>query len=273
VARAVTAPSARPISAADSAALDRLCAALRAAVSTGTSATPPDAAGLIEGVVVLVRLGRDDADPAEADTAGRGWRVARLPLPPPLGRGVVADGPGGELNLQLGAGGRPTMGAWSAPRDAAPEIALFDVRPTKAGTVLHIGSGAGDAVELPISADVWGAPVAPVARVAPVAPVAPVARVAPVAPVAPPPRVAPPAVPYPPWLPTCVVGYYPLPARAVADPNAPVLAVLGPGTRLRVVETLGAWAHVDAPNGWAAWVDGRMLVSLGGGAAAAPAAR
>lgn len=250
--------SAVPLSTSDSVALDHLCTVLRDAVTTRSMA-PPGATVLADWLSVLVRLCSDEMDPVEPDPAAadagpQGWRAVRLPLPPPLRNGVAVEGPGGEFNVQLDASGRLAMGAWSAPRDSAPALALFDVRETAAGTVLHVGSGEGDAVELTIAGMPTGtaAPAATPANMAPA-------------------NVAPPAVPAPAWLATHAVGTYPLEAREVADPRAPVVVLLAPGTQLRVVETLGAWAHVDAANGWAAWVDGRMLVSFGG-AAAAPAA-
>ncbi len=48
-------------------------------------------------------------------------------------------------------------------------------------------------------------------------------------------------------------------ARGTPDPQAAVISDLDPGLPLKVLETLGDWAHVEASNGWQGWGDGRLL--------------
>ena len=43
------------------------------------------------------------------------------------------------------------------------------------------------------------------------------------------------------------------------DPDEEPTAQLAAGVELRVVAESGAWARVEAANGWAGWVDGRAL--------------
>ncbi|MBI4260533.1 MAG: hypothetical protein HY658_08200 [Actinobacteria bacterium] len=80
---------------------------------------------------------------------------------------------------------------------------------------------------------------------------------------APPPGAAPVAIPTaaPAWAPTHVAPQSGLTAWPAPDPSAQPVARLQPGTELRAVEWNGAWARVDAPNGWSGWVDGRLLVA------------
>lgn len=57
--------------------------------------------------------------------------------------------------------------------------------------------------------------------------------------------------------------------RVRPDASLPPARSLPPGTPLRVVRTLGAWAEVAGTDGWTGWVDGRRL--LDAPVAAAPA--
>lgn len=61
------------------------------------------------------------------------------------------------------------------------------------------------------------------------------------------------------WEPTHTVPHPGMNAWESPDPEAPPVTALSPGVELRVVEVLGAWARVDAKNGWTAWVDNRIL--------------
>jgi uncharacterized protein YgiM (DUF1202 family) len=52
---------------------------------------------------------------------------------------------------------------------------------------------------------------------------------------------------------------------AWAEPKAdrqPIMKIKG-GTRVRTLETRGAWARIGTAEGWVAWVDGRHLVDPG----------
>jgi hypothetical protein len=51
--------------------------------------------------------------------------------------------------------------------------------------------------------------------------------------------------------------------RKQPDPVAQPDGLLPPGLEVAVAEWRGAWARVVAPNGWSAWVDGRLLQALG----------
>jgi len=73
-------------------------------------------------------------------------------------------------------------------------------------------------------------------------------------PVTPAPAVA------PPWTRTHVVPAGGMPTWDAADPTRQPITTLQEGVELQVLEMLGAWAHVRAANGWAGWVDGRILV-------------
>ncbi len=65
-----------------------------------------------------------------------------------------------------------------------------------------------------------------------------------------------------------------LPAREKPDPGLEPLLRIQSGTGVRVLGAEGAWARIDIESGWAAWVDQRRLIPLGGtvAAAAAPSA-
>ncbi|MGH2712103.1 MAG: SH3 domain-containing protein [Actinomycetota bacterium] len=60
-------------------------------------------------------------------------------------------------------------------------------------------------------------------------------------------------------------------AWAAADASADPIASLHAKTELQVLERDGAWARVQAENGWEGWVDGRVLVPVEARAAAEPA--
>ncbi|MER5641247.1 hypothetical protein ABT095_30415 [Kitasatospora sp. NPDC002227] len=47
-----------------------------------------------------------------------------------------------------------------------------------------------------------------------------------------------------------------------SEPGGPPTVRLDPLLPLRLAETAGDWARVICSNGWTAWVDGRLLVSL-----------
>ena len=61
------------------------------------------------------------------------------------------------------------------------------------------------------------------------------------------------------WAPTHVVPAAGLPAWTDPDPLAAPAARLDPGLDVVVDRREGDWAHVICSNGWAAWVDGRLL--------------
>lgn len=63
-----------------------------------------------------------------------------------------------------------------------------------------------------------------------------------------------------------------LQAWADPDPSRPAVATIEHRVEVAVREWRGAWANVVCANAWAAWVDGRRLVPVGG-AAPAPAPR
>lgn len=50
------------------------------------------------------------------------------------------------------------------------------------------------------------------------------------------------------------------PARATADPAAPVAATLAAGLPLELVQEVGGWAQVRASNGWTGWIDARTIL-------------
>lgn len=64
----------------------------------------------------------------------------------------------------------------------------------------------------------------------------------------------------PSWSATHNVPAEGLQARALPDPAGEVIATLAGGVELHVVERRADWAHIEAENGWKAWVDGRRLL-------------
>ena len=62
-----------------------------------------------------------------------------------------------------------------------------------------------------------------------------------------------------PWVPTHAVPPQGLRAWAAPDPAGPVVANLAPGLPIQVAEVRGAWARVICSNGWAGWIDGRII--------------
>ncbi len=84
-------------------------------------------------------------------------------------------------------------------------------------------------------------------------------------PVAMAPAVAPPVpvAPEPPsWLPTHAVPAGGAQAWSQPDGNSAAAATLDAGSQLRLLQTQGAWAQVQAQNGWVGWVDARVLTQL-----------
>lgn len=71
------------------------------------------------------------------------------------------------------------------------------------------------------------------------------------------------------FTPTHVVPQGGLPAWHAPDGSQPVATNLHAGTEIRVTERRVDWAHVEAANGWAGWVDARRLVDRGAAAATA----
>jgi len=63
----------------------------------------------------------------------------------------------------------------------------------------------------------------------------------------------------PAWVPTHAVPPQGLRAWAAPDPAGPVVANLAPGLPIQVAEVRGAWARVICSNGWAGWIDGRII--------------
>lgn len=61
--------------------------------------------------------------------------------------------------------------------------------------------------------------------------------------------------------PTHVVPQDGLPAWEAPDPGRPTLP-LDPLLPVRLVERRGDWGHIVCANGWSAWVDGRLLVTV-----------
>lgn len=51
-----------------------------------------------------------------------------------------------------------------------------------------------------------------------------------------------------------------LAAWASPDPSAQPIAQLAQGVRVSITQQDGAWAHVQAENGWTGWVDARRLI-------------
>ena len=62
-----------------------------------------------------------------------------------------------------------------------------------------------------------------------------------------------------PWVATHVVPAKGMSAWSEADKSAPPVTELEPGLELRVLERANGLAHVEAYNGWTAWVDSRSL--------------
>ncbi|MEU2432495.1 hypothetical protein ABZ611_23855 [Streptomyces sp. NPDC007861] len=69
------------------------------------------------------------------------------------------------------------------------------------------------------------------------------------------------AVPVPGFRPTHVVPGDGLPTWEAPDINRPSTA-LDPFLPVELVDRRGDWGHVRCANGWAAWVDGRLLVAV-----------
>ncbi|MCX4744906.1 hypothetical protein OG455_05110 [Kitasatospora sp. NBC_01287] len=61
--------------------------------------------------------------------------------------------------------------------------------------------------------------------------------------------------------PTHVIPPGGLPSWVAPDPARPA-ARLDPLLPVRLAETVGDWARVVCANGWATWLDGRLLVTL-----------
>jgi hypothetical protein len=76
----------------------------------------------------------------------------------------------------------------------------------------------------------------------------------------PPPEPAPSEAPS--WLPTHVVPAAGAQAWMQPDGNTPVAATLEAGSRLRLLQTQGQWAQVQAQNGWVGWVDATVITPL-----------
>jgi uncharacterized protein YgiM (DUF1202 family) len=66
------------------------------------------------------------------------------------------------------------------------------------------------------------------------------------------------------WAATHTVPEGGLPARTKPDASLDPLLRIQAGTGVRVVETSGAWSHIDIDSGWEAWVDNRRLAPIGG---------
>ena len=62
------------------------------------------------------------------------------------------------------------------------------------------------------------------------------------------------------WAPGHKVPPQGMQAWAAPDPAGAVIATLGGHLPVQVTEVRGAWAHVLCSNGWAGWVDDRLLV-------------
>ena len=63
------------------------------------------------------------------------------------------------------------------------------------------------------------------------------------------------------WAPSHLVPLSGMQAWATPDPALPAVASLEPGLSVQVVEQSGAWARVQASNGWTGWVDARSLLA------------
>jgi hypothetical protein len=61
------------------------------------------------------------------------------------------------------------------------------------------------------------------------------------------------------FAPTHTVPPQGMQAWAAPDPTGAVVATLGGGLPIQITEVRGAWAHVLCSNGWAGWVDGRII--------------
>lgn len=125
--------------------------------------------------------------------------------------------------------------------------------------VAHVGAIRTMKLQLAALPDVVPA-AAPMAATAPPA-TQPGAQPATPATAAPP---SPPAAAAGAWQPTHAVPAQGMAAWMTPDGTQPPAANLAGGVQLRVLEMTGAWARVDASNGWSGWVDGRLLVAIGG---------
>ena len=70
----------------------------------------------------------------------------------------------------------------------------------------------------------------------------------------------PPAIAPPVWTPTHQVPPAGMAFWAAPDGTVPPAGQLPGYLRLVVVRSAGAWAQVQAVNGWWGWVDGRLLI-------------
>ncbi|MBK9180757.1 MAG: SH3 domain-containing protein [Acidimicrobiales bacterium] len=214
-----------------------------------------------------VAAGRQAADTRWAVTAGSPLVPGGLVTDPAaLAAGLDELHRGGWLADGAPAAG-PARRAWGALGGLRLAARLRWTAPPSALVLGLLGSGARTLVLR--WQDAPGGPLADVALAGAVAvtgaiaaflaaPPAPVPAAAPApVPVQPPPPTGPPV-----WLPTAVVGPNALEARLVADPNRPADANLPPGQPVRVLQWNGAWAQVEAENGWRGWVDGRQLTAL-----------
>jgi hypothetical protein len=64
------------------------------------------------------------------------------------------------------------------------------------------------------------------------------------------------------WVPCHKVPESGMPAWGTPQSLGPVVAMLPSGLPVQLVEMRGAWAHVVCSNGWAGWVDGRLLIRV-----------
>jgi hypothetical protein len=151
------------------------------------------------------------------------------------------------------------------PEPAAPEPAPAAPAPAPAEAAPAPASAEPSApAAAPAPAPMAAPAPAPAAAPVPVAPSAEQLAAVPQVPTMPPtatqPLPVPPPVPTPAaWRRTHVAGQG-VRAWAAPDPTQPPVVDLTPGTELRLLEAAGAWARVDAVNGWTGWVDARLLV-------------
>jgi hypothetical protein len=61
------------------------------------------------------------------------------------------------------------------------------------------------------------------------------------------------------WQPSHYVPPQGLLSWAKPDPSQPVVTTLAPGVPIQVTEVTGAWARVVCSNGWAGWIDARII--------------
>jgi protease PrsW len=76
------------------------------------------------------------------------------------------------------------------------------------------------------------------------------------------PVVTPSRPPPPPFMPTNIAPANGLDVWAQPNPASHLVARLEKGTAVRILQHLGAWAHVLVAAGWSGWVDGRALLPL-----------